>query len=115
MRTIFNFILTAFIVLGLSYLLPGVEVSGFWGALCVALVLALLNALIKPLLVFFTLPITLITLGLFLWVINALIILMASKILKESFQVDGFGWALLFSLLLSFCQSIFQSKKEEEN
>lgn len=101
--------------MGLSYILPGVEVNGFWGALGVAIVLALLNAFVKPILVFFTFPATMFTFGLFLWVINAFIIILASKILKDSFHVESFGWAFLFSLLLSLAQSVFHFKKEEEN
>lgn len=113
MKTILNFLISAAIVMGLSYILPGVSVSGFMGALGVALVLALLNLFVKPILVFFTLPATIFTLGLFLLVINACIILLASWLLKSSFHVENFWWALLFSLLLSFAQSIFLIEKSE--
>lgn len=113
MKTILNFILTALVVMGLAYILPGIEISGFFGALGVALVLTLLNMLVKPILVFFTLPATIVTLGLFLLVINACIILLASYLLKGNFQVENFWWALLFSLLLSFAQSIFQFDNKE--
>jgi putative membrane protein len=83
-----------------AYLLPGVAVESIGTALWVALVLAILNALVKPILVILTIPITIITLGLFLLVINAIIILMAEWLIG-GFYVDGFLWALLFSLLLS--------------
>lgn len=101
MRTIISFLLTALIVFGLAHLLPGITVNGYFGALLVALVLGLLNAFVRPILIFLTLPATLITFGLFLWVINAVIILMASWLLKDYFHVTNFWWALLFSLLLS--------------
>lgn len=83
-----------------AYLLPGVAVSSFGTALLVAVVLAILNALVKPVLVILTIPITILTLGLFLLVINAFIILMADWMIG-GFEVDGFLWALLFSLILS--------------
>ena len=88
-------------VLLASYVLPGVAVNRFTTAVLVALVLSLLNFFVKPLLILLTLPITLLTLGLFLFIVNALIILLASK-LVSGFRVDSIGWALLFSLLLSF-------------
>jgi putative membrane protein len=78
-----------------------------------ALVLAILNAIVKPILIFITLPITVVTLGLFLFVINALIILLADKLLK-GFQVNGFWWALLFSLLLSIVTSVLYKEKTGE-
>ncbi len=111
MRMIISFLLTALIVLGLAHLLPGVEVNGFLGALLVALVLGILNAFVRPILVFLTLPATLITFGLFLWVINAVIILMASWLLGEYFHVTSFWWALIFSLLLSVVISLVNYEK----
>ena len=104
-------------VLFCAYLLPGVHVDGFLGALFVALALALLNEFVRPLLVFFTIPATLFTFGLFLLVINAVIIMLADWIV-ESFKVDGFWWALLFSLLLTITKSFlnaFRPKKRRED
>jgi putative membrane protein len=97
----------------LANILPGVHVDTFGIAVIVALVLSLLNFLVKPLLVILTLPVTIVTFGLFLLVINALIILMASG-LVSGFAVDGFWWALLFSLLLSLVQSILFAFLKEE-
>lgn len=91
-----------------AYLLPGVAVSSIGTALVVALVLAVLNALVKPLLIILTIPITILTLGLFLLVINAAIILMADGLIG-GFVVDGFMWALLFSLLLSVLSWVAES------
>ncbi|WP_215226731.1 phage holin family protein [Echinicola shivajiensis] len=89
-----------------SYLLPGVSVEDFWVAVIIAAVLSLLNYTVKPLLIILTIPITIVTLGLFLLVINALIILLAANIVP-GFEVDGFWWALLFSLILSIINTIF--------
>ncbi|MFA7448588.1 MAG: phage holin family protein [Weeksellaceae bacterium] len=114
MKTIINFLITGLIVFILAYLLPGVTEVSFWGALVVALVLGILNIFIRPLLVFFTLPATIVTFGLFLWVINALIILVASWLLKDIFHVDGFWWALLFALLMSLIQSVAGYENKEK-
>ncbi|MET0241987.1 MAG: phage holin family protein [Flavitalea sp.] len=105
-------IVTSIVAFGLSYVLDGISIDTFWTAIVVALVLAVLNAFVKPILILLTLPITLITLGLFLFVINALIILFAEKIVS-GFRVDGFWWALLFSLLLSLVTSLMY--REEKN
>ena len=101
-------LISALVAFGLSYLLPGVHIDSFVTALILALVLAVLNMLLKPIMVILTLPITIITFGLFLLVINAAIILLASK-LVDGFKVDGFWWALLFSILLSVVTSILHS------
>lgn len=108
MKTLLQLILTAIIVLVLSNILGGVEVSDFFTALVVAAILALLNIFVKPILLIFTLPVTVLTFGLFLLVINALIILMADA-LVGGFRVDGFWWAVGFSILLSILQSLIFS------
>jgi putative membrane protein len=95
-------------VLLASYFLPGVSVDRFRTALLVSLVLSFLNFFVKPLLILLTLPVTIITLGLFLFVINALIILFAGK-LVTGFRVNSIGWALLFSLLLSLFTYLLES------
>ncbi|MCO5724678.1 phage holin family protein [Robiginitalea marina] len=106
MKFILRLLLSALAVVLLANILPGIHVETYWIAVLVALVLSLLNGLVKPLLVILTLPVTILTLGLFLLVINAIIILLAGS-LVSGFTVDGFWWALLFSLLLSVLQSIF--------
>lgn len=83
-----------------AWLLPGVGVTSFWAVLLTAVVISLLDNLVRPILIVVTLPVTAITLGLFLFVINAVIILMASAIV-DGFKVDNFGSALLFSLILT--------------
>jgi putative membrane protein len=98
---------SAISILIAAYLIPGVKVAGIWSALILALVLGLLNSLIKPLLVLLTLPINILTLGLFTLVINALIIMLASSIVK-GFEVGGFINALLFSIVLTIIQALFE-------
>lgn len=93
-------ILNAVALLIVAYVLPGIVVASFGSALIAALVLGLLNALVKPVLILLTLPITIVTLGLFLLVLNALLFWFVGSILK-GFQVDGFGWAFLGALIYS--------------
>ena len=101
MRFIINLLITAVAAYVLSMLLsPYVSISDFGTAIIFVFVLAIFNAIIKPLLIILTLPLTIITLGLFLLVINALIILLAAKFVS-GIHVDGLLWALIFSLLLS--------------
>ncbi len=83
-----------------AWLLPGIEVDSVWAVLLTAVVISLLNNLLRPVLIVITLPVTALTLGLFLFVINAIIILLASGIVS-GFHVDSFGSALLFSLVLT--------------
>jgi len=97
MRFIIKLLLTAAAVLITSYILPGVHTPDFWTAFLVAALLAILNMTIKPLIIILTIPITFLTLGLFLLVINAFIIMLADSII-DGFSVNGFWWALLFSL-----------------
>lgn len=83
-----------------AWLLPGVEVSSFWAVMLTAVVISVLNNIVRPILIVITLPATALTLGLFLFVINAIIILMASG-LVSGFKVDSFLSALLFSIVLT--------------
>jgi putative membrane protein len=108
MRLILNILIVGVVVLLLAYYLPGAHVSSFLTALLVAAVLALLNALLRPLLVLLTIPITILTLGLFLLVINALMVLLADALIP-GFEVDGFFWAFIFSVLLSFITWLLDS------
>ncbi len=108
MKYLIQLLITALAVCILAYLLPGVFVKGYVSAVAVAVVLSLLNLLVKPIIVLFTLPVTVFTLGLFLLVINAVIIILADK-LVAGFSVSGFWSALVFSILLSVLQSILHS------
>lgn len=97
-----------FAVMVAAYLLPGVEVEGYFAAFVTAIVLGLLNTFLKPVLIFLTLPITVVTLGLFTLVVNAGVILLAGLIV-EGFTVAGFWWALLFSVVLSLVSGFLNS------
>ena len=105
MKLLFRIILTSILVLLIAHFMKGVHVAGFVTALLVAIVLGLLNVFIKPIFVLLTLPFTIFTLGLFLLVINALIILLCANIVG-GFSVDSFWTALLFSVFLSLSQSV---------
>jgi putative membrane protein len=113
MTFLLRILLTAVVVVFLANFLPGVTVTGYLTAIVVALVLALLNLIVKPILVLLTLPVTILTLGLFLIVINAIIILLVDAFVA-GFQVSGFWIAVLFSLLLSIFQSLFFSIAERK-
>ncbi|HLO80801.1 MAG TPA: phage holin family protein [Chitinophagaceae bacterium] len=113
MNFLIRILISALVAFGLSYLLDGVHIDKFTTALILALVLAVLNALVKPILIILTLPITIVTLGLFLLVINALIIMLGDRFI-DGFSVDGFWWALLFSILLSLVSSILYSAGKKE-
>ncbi|HTB26574.1 MAG TPA: phage holin family protein [Puia sp.] len=113
MNIILRIIISAIVAFALSYILSGVHIQSFITALILAIVLGLLNLFVKPILIILTLPITIFTFGLFLFVINALIILLAAKFVN-GFRVDGFWWALLFSLLLSVLTSFFYRKSTQK-
>ena len=119
MKFIINIIVSAFAVLITAWLLPGVDILDYLSALLVAVVLAFLNTVVKPILTILTIPITFFTLGFFLLVINAGMIILASRLIPE-FKVDGFWWALLFSLILSLVTGILNmfvgnTEKREED
>ena len=107
-------IVNAFAVLLTAYLLPGVEVASFLSAVIVALILSLLNTFVKPLLIILTIPLTIMSLGLFLIVINAIIIFIADD-LVSGFKVKSFIWAILFSFVLSLFNSLFLGKDKKES
>ena len=109
MNIVLRIVISAIVAFDLSYILSGVHIQSFVTALILAIVLGLLNLFVKPILIILTLPITIFTFGLFLFVINALIILLAAKFVS-GFSVDGFWWALLFSLLLSILTSFLYKK-----
>jgi putative membrane protein len=105
MKLVIRILVTAGLVLLIANFMPGVYVAGFTTSIIVALVLGLLNIFIKPIMVLLTLPFTIITFGLFLLVINALIIMLCTQIVG-GFSVASFWTALLFSVILSVSQSI---------
>ncbi|MDQ8032806.1 hypothetical protein CEG14_24560 [Bordetella genomosp. 1] len=105
MALILVWILNAVALLAVAYLLPGIQLASFGSALIAALVLGLLNMLVKPVLVLLTLPITIVTLGLFLIVLNALLFWFAGSVLR-GFQVNGFWWAVGGAILYSIISGL---------
>lgn len=105
MKLLIRILVTAILVLIISKLMKGVVIDEFTTALTVAIVLGLLNFFVKPILVLFTLPVTFFTLGLFLLVINAVIILLCDHFV-DGFRVNSFWTAMLFSIILSLTQSL---------
>ena len=108
MEILISLILNGLAVYITANLLAGVSIDSFFTAIVVSVVLSLVNIFIKPLLVLLTLPVNIVTLGLFMFVINAFVILLVDK-LVPGFSVDGFWWALLFSLILSLVGSVLGS------
>ena len=114
MKFIIRLLVTAAIAFILAQLLPGVHVDDYGKAIWFAIVLGLLNAFLKPLLILFTLPLTLLTFGLFLFIINTVTVLLASDWVN-GFTIDSFGWGLLFSLLLTIITSaLFKEEKRQQ-
>lgn len=111
MRIIVRWLLLAAALLFVAYVYPGVAIVSFGAAMIAALVLGLLNTLVRPVLVLLTLPVTLLTLGLFLFVINAAMFWAAARVL-EGFAVNGFGAALIGSLLYSVCGIVIDAAIE---
>jgi putative membrane protein len=111
MKIVLRWLLLAAALLLVANLYPGVQVASFASALVAALVLGLLNTLLRPILVLLTLPVTVLTLGLFLFVINALMFYFAAALLP-GFHVDGFIAALVGSLLYSLCGLVIDAAME---
>ena len=113
MKLLLRILITSTLVMVISYLMKGVVVDEFSTALIVAIVLGLLNFFVKPVLVLFTLPVTVFTLGLFLLVINAIIILLCDHFV-DGFDVNGFWTAMFFSIILSLSQSLVYKLTEDK-
>ncbi|OGZ46687.1 MAG: hypothetical protein A3J54_01685 [Candidatus Ryanbacteria bacterium RIFCSPHIGHO2_02_FULL_45_13b] len=112
MKFLLDWFISAAVIFVLAYVLPGIYVSGYLAAFGAAIIIGLANATVKPLLIILTLPITVITFGFFLLVINALVIQLAAW-LVSGFDVDGFWWAFLFGVILSVVHII--RKHSERN
>jgi len=106
-KILLKIVISSLAVFLAAYLLPGIRVDDYLEAILVAAVLALLNGFVKPVLIILTIPFTVFTLGLFLLVINAAMVLLAAHFV-DGFHVDGFWWALLFSIVLSVITSIME-------
>jgi len=108
MKLLAKWLLSAAALLFVAYLYSGVQVASFTSALVAALVIGLFNAVLRPVLVVLTLPVTIVTVGLFLFVINALMFWAAAGVL-DGFHVNGFGAALLGSLIYSVLGLLIES------
>jgi len=111
MKILIRWLLLAAALLLVAHLYPGVQVTSFTSALIAAFVLGLLNTLLRPILVLLTLPVTLVTLGLFLFIINAAMFYMAARLLG-GLSVSGFGAALIGSLIYSLCGMVIDVAME---
>jgi len=115
MNIFLRWLINAASILIAAYLIPQVSVSGIWAALILALALGFLNVTIKPILILLTLPINIISLGLFTFIINTIIIFLASSMVK-GVELSGFIPTLIFSILLALLQTFFYSvSKKSEN
>ena len=112
MRLILKWLLSAAALLTVAYIYNGVEVKSFGSALLAAVVIGLLNIIVRPILVVLTLPVTVVTLGLFLFVINALMFWAAARLMGDGFGVTGFGAALIGSLIYSLLTIVIDSALE---
>ncbi|RZJ02255.1 MAG: phage holin family protein [Rubrivivax sp.] len=112
MRLILKWLLSAAALLTVAYIYSGVEVKSFGSALIAAVVIGLLNIIVRPILVVLTLPVTVVTLGLFLFVINALMFWAAARLMGDGFGVTGFGAALIGSLIYSVLTIVIDSALE---
>lgn len=106
MRILLKWFTMAVSIVIAAYFIPGVVVGSFFSALWVALFLGVVNLLVRPFIIIITLPINVLTLGLFTFVINAALILLASSVIK-GFDVNGFWWAVLYSIILSAVNFLF--------
>lgn len=113
MNILINWILSAMAVFAASYIFPGIHVENFQAALVAAIVIGIFNSILKPILIILTLPITVLTLGLFTFVIQALLILLADQ-LVPGFAVDGFFWALVLSLVLTLVNALLHNRNDSE-
>lgn len=108
MNILINWLVSAVAIIISSYIIPGVHVADFLTALLVAVVLGIINAIIKPIILLFTLPINIMTLGIFSFIINALLIMLTGAMVK-GFTVENFVSALLFSIVLSLVKIVLNT------
>lgn len=114
MKFLVRLLITAVVAYGLSMILkPHIIIDSFSTALVFVIVLGILNAIVKPILILLTLPITILTLGIFLLIINVLMVILADKFV-EGIHIDGFWWAFIFGILLSFLSSAISKSEKRE-
>lgn len=109
MQLLVNWLVATLVIIAVAYVLPGVTITSFTTALVAALVLGIINAALRPVLMFLALPINYVTLGLFTFVVNALLLLLVSAIVP-GFGIANFWWALLFSLIIALVNGMFKGE-----
>ena len=114
MNFLIKILVIAGVSFGLAHVLTGVHIDSFWTAFVFAAVLAILNIFLKPVLILLTLPVTILTLGLFLFVVNTIVVLLASRFVT-GISIANFWWGLLFSLLLSIITSVLEKELKKEH
>ena len=109
LKVLIKWLIISLVILGVASITPSIKVASFSAALVAALVLGLVNLVIRPVVLFFTLPINILTLGLFTFVINASMILLTAH-LVSGFEIKNFWWALILSLFISIVNSVIRQK-----
>ncbi|MCM3760648.1 phage holin family protein [Alkalihalobacillus oceani] len=105
MRWLIGLLINAVILIGISYLFEGFELSGFAAAIIASFLLSIVNAIVKPILIVLTLPITILTLGFFLFVISAFTLLLTAALMGDAFMISGFGTAIVAAILIALIQT----------
>lgn len=105
-RWFISLLLNALALITVAYLFDGFHLEGFGAALLASLVLSVLNTIVKPILIVLTLPVTILSLGFFLFVINAITLMLTQAIIGDSFVIEGFGLALLSAIILALLNLI---------
>ena len=113
MRWLLGILINAVLFIAFAGYFSGFEVSGFAAAITASLVLSILNMLVRPILIILTLPATILTLGLFLFVINAITLMLTDAIMGSKFEIDGFGLAILIAIIMSIVNLIIQKTINE--
>ncbi|AOM81956.1 phage holin family protein [Salisediminibacterium beveridgei] len=109
MGWIIQLVVNAAALMIVAHFFQAIDVNGFGYAVLAAFILAVVNMIVKPILLVLTLPITIITLGLFLFVVNAITLMLTSAIMGDHFQIDGFGWAIVAAIIISLLTALIQS------
>lgn len=112
MKILIHWLVSAVAILITAYILPGVSVDNFLTALVIAVVLGIINAFLRPLLIMLTLPVTILSLGLFVFVINGLLVMLAASIVP-GFAVANLWWGILFAIVLALTSAVLQMFEEE--
>lgn len=108
MKWLLSILINALVLIVIAGYFDSFELSGMGAAIVASLILAVLNTIVKPILVVLTLPVTILSLGLFLFVINAITLMLTSWLMGDSFNIDGFGMAILAAILISLLNLLIQ-------